>query len=529
MRRVWGSVCDRDGPSCIPLECVNAIRSRSVPGVNADVDLKRTQTLLPGRDGEEKEMHLPTHHSDSIFICGRWETSTSLETIEVVNPATEEVIDTVPAGSVEDAERAVMAARAAFDGWSRTTPCERGKFVSRVAEALHARGHDLAETISREVGIPGHLSLGSQVAGPIASFLEYARLAEDFPWEENVDGATVVRAPVGVVVAITPWNFPLNQVLEKVGAALVAGCTIVLKPSEVAPLSAWILAEVIEEIGLPDGVFNLVSGLGSTVGEALVVHPEVDMVSFTGSTRAGKRIATLAAANVTRVTLEMGGKSANILLDDANLSEALPASIRGCFFNSGQVCAALTRLLVPREKLEEIVDRLKALTEEITVGDPQTAVTLGPVVSRVQRDRVQTYIEKGIAEGARLVTGGPGAPEGLDKGFYVQPTIFADVDNSMTIAQEEIFGPVLCVLTYDGEEDAIRIANDTPYGLSGAVWSADLERAHRVARRLRTGLVRLNGGIRAVGIPFGGFKQSGIGRERGRFGIDQYVELQSIS
>jgi aldehyde dehydrogenase (NAD+) len=465
---------------------------------------------------------------DRIFIRGEWVTSTSDEVIPVINPATEEVIASVPAGSVEDADRAARGARAAFEAWAATPPLERGKLIQRMAEGLQDRAEVLAASISAEVGMPRHLALGIQVAGPLANFASYASLAETFDWEEPVQGATIVRAPVGVVAAITPWNFPLNQLVDKVAPALLAGCTVILKPSEVAPLTAWDVAEVAEEVGLPDGVFNLVSGTGPVVGEALVRHPDVDMISFTGSTRAGKRIATLAAEQVKRVALEMGGKSANILLEDADLDVALPASVAGCYMNSGQVCVALSRLLVPRDRYEEVVERVKGIAEQTTVGDPGGQVQLGPVVSEIQRDRVRAYIEKGIEEGARLVTGGPDAPSGLQKGYYIRPTVFADVDNSMTIAQEEIFGPVLSVIPFDDEEDAIRIANDTTYGLSGAVWSTDEAHARQVARRLRTGTVRVNGGRHAPAAPFGGFKQSGLGREKGRFGLEEFVELQTI-
>jgi acyl-CoA reductase-like NAD-dependent aldehyde dehydrogenase len=335
--------------------------------------------------------------------------------------------------------------------------------------------------------------------------------------------------PVGVVVAISPWNFPLNQAVDKIAAALVAGCPVILKPSEMTPLSSYAFAEAAQDAELPAGVFNLVMGDGPTIGEALVCHPDVDMISFTGSTAVGKRIAAIAAERVARVALELGGKSATIILDDAELGKAIPASVKACFLNSGQACVALSRLLVPRSLYAEVVARTKAVAETYTVGDPATEVKLGPLVSAAQRDRVRSYIERGVAEGATLVTGGPEAPDGLATGFYVQPTVFADVDNSMTIAREEIFGPVLSIIAFDDDDDAVRIANDSPYGLSGAVWSSDLERAERVARRIRTGMVKINaGGGRGKGTPFGGFKQSGIGREKGRFGIDEFVEIQTV-
>jgi aldehyde dehydrogenase (NAD+) len=464
-----------------------------------------------------------------IFVDGAWIASESTETIPVINPATEAVIAEVPAGTPGDADKAVRAARQAFEAWGATPAAERGKYLGRIADVLSARADELASTISAEVGIPLKLANMMQVAGPLAHLAWHAELAEEFPWEERIGGNLVVRAPVGVVAAITPWNFPLNQVINKIAPAILTGCTVVLKPSEVAPLTAWAIAEAAEEVGLPPGVFNLVSGAGPVIGEALVRHPQVDMVSFTGSTRAGKQIAAIAADSVKRVALEMGGKSANIILDDANLDEALASGVRSCYANSGQICVALSRMLVPRDRYEEIVDKVKEIAEAVTVGDPQSDVQIGPLVSSAQRDRVRSYIEKGVAEGARLVTGGAEAPEGLPTGYYVRPTVFADVDNSMTIAQEEIFGPVLTVIPYEDDDDAVRIANDTIYGLSGAVWSSDPARAERVARRLRTGMVRVNTGGRGRGAPFGGFKQSGIGRETGRFGLDEYVELQSIS
>jgi len=464
-----------------------------------------------------------------IYVGGAWVASGATETIPVVNPATEAVIAQVPAGTPEDVERAVAAARAAFETWGATSPTERGKYLGRMADVLSARADELAATISAEVGTPIKIAHLMQVAGPLAHLASHAHLAEEFTWEEQMGGAVVVRAPVGVVAAITPWNFPLNQVVNKIAPAILAGCTVILKPSEVAPLTAWAIAEAAEEVGLPPGVFNLVSGTGPVVGEALVRHRGVDMVSFTGSTRAGKQIAALAATSVKRLALEMGGKSANIILDDANLDEALPAGVRACFLNSGQVCVALSRMLVPRSRYDEIVERVKDIADAVTVGDPRNDVQLGPLVSEVQRDRVRSYINQGVAEGARLVAGGPETPDGLSMGYYVRPTVFADVENWMTIAQEEIFGPVLTIIPYEDEDDAVRIANDTIYGLSGAVWSADSGRAERVARRLRTGMVRVNQGGRGRGTPFGGFKQSGLGRESGLFGIEEFVELQTIS
>jgi len=464
-----------------------------------------------------------------IYIGGEWTSSSGAESIPVINPATEEVIAYVPSGSVDDADRAVEAARRAFEDWSLTSPTARGKYAAEIADVLHGRAEEIADIVSAEVGTPRRPAVESQVNSAISTMRSYAALARTYLWEERIGQTVVVRAPVGVVVAITPWNFPVSLVIEKVAPALVAGCPVILKPSEVAPLSAWMLAEAADAAGLPAGVFNLVSGRGPVVGEALVRNPNVDMVSFTGSTRAGKRILELSAGHVGRHVLEMGGKSANIVLDDADLDKALPAAVKTCFFNSGQVCVAPTRLLAPRSVYDEVVERVREIAESVSVGNPADAVDIGPVVSDAQRARVREYIQVGIDEGARLVTGGTEPPEGLGTGYYVRPTVFADVENSMRIAREEIFGPVLSIIAYDDEADAIRIANDSPYGLSGGVWSSDRSRAERVARALRTGMVRINGGTLARGAPFGGFKQSGIGRAKGVFGLDEYVEVQSIS
>ena len=463
-----------------------------------------------------------------VYAGGAWVDSSARSTIPVINPATEELVAEVTEGSAQDVELAVAAARDALPPWSATLPAERGKYVAGIGEALRRRAGELAATISTELGVPRHQAAGFQVSYPLSKFAAYEELAGAFDWEERAGSATLLRVPVGVVAAITPWNFPISQAVDKIAAAMLAGCTVILKPSEVTPVSALAFAEAAAEAGVPAGVLNLVNGSGFTAGEALVRHPDVDMITFTGSTRVGKRIAAVAAERVARVSLELGGKSATILLDDADLDEAIPAAVKACFLNSGQVCTALTRLLVPRGQLDEVVTRVKQVAEGYTVGDPDTRVDLGPLVSAAQRDRVQDYIERGIAEGARLVTGGPGVPDGLDRGYYVRPTVFADVVSSMTIAQEEIFGPVLSVLAYRDDDEAVRIANDTPYGLSGAVWSKDTDRAGNLARRLRTGMIKING-AGAAGIPFGGFKQSGIGREQGRFGLEEFLEWQAIS
>ena len=466
---------------------------------------------------------------DKIYINGAWVPSTGKGALEVIDSATEEVFATIPEGTAEDVDKAVEAAAAAFPLWAATSREERAKLLVRIGEALGARTDELAEIISHEVGMPMTLSGSIQVGLPAGAFADAAAAAENFQWEEEVGNSLVVREPVGVVGAITPWNYPLYQVVLKVAPSLAAGCTVVLKPSEVAPINAFILADVIDEVGLPPGVFNLVSGVGPVVGEAIAAHPKVDMVSFTGSTRAGRRVMELAAEGVKRVSLELGGKSANILLDDADIATAVPAGLFGCYMNSGQTCSALTRMLVPRDRLAEVEEMAVAGTAGFAPGDPfEAGKLIGPLVSAVQRDRVVGYIKKGIDEGAKLIVGGAETPEGLDKGFFVQPTVFSEVTPDMTIAKEEIFGPVLVLMPYDTEEEAIEIANGTPYGLAGAVWSADSERAERVARRLRTGQVDINGGNFNPQAPFGGYKQSGFGRERGKFGLEEFVETKSM-
>jgi aldehyde dehydrogenase (NAD+) len=466
---------------------------------------------------------------DKIYINGSWVASTGSGTLDVIDSTTEEVMAPIPEGTAEDVDKAVQAAAAAFPAWSATSREERAKVLVRIGEALSARTDEIAAIISQEVGMPMTLSGAIQVGLPAGAFADAAAAAEAFPWEEEIGNSLVVREPVGVVGAITPWNYPLYQIVLKVAPALAAGCTVVLKPSEVAPLNAFALAEVIDEVGLPAGVFNLVTGIGPVVGEAIAAHPKVDMVSFTGSTRAGKRVMELAADSIKRVSLELGGKSANILLDDADFDAAVPAGVFGCYMNSGQTCSALTRMLVPRDKLAQVEQLAAAAAEGFAPCDPfEAGKLLGPLVSSVQRDRVRNYINKGIDEGAKLVAGGAEAPEGLEKGFFVQPTVFSEVTRTMTIAKEEIFGPVLSIIPYDTEEEAIEIANDTPYGLAGAVSSGDPARAERVARQLRTGQVDINGGAFNPSAPFGGYKQSGIGRERGRYGLEEFVETKSM-
>jgi betaine-aldehyde dehydrogenase len=466
---------------------------------------------------------------DKFFIGGQWVAPSTRETIDVHNAGTGDVMGRVPAGGEKDIDTAVAAARAALDGWSQTPVEKRAEFLEKISAGLKARGDELAQLIAREVGMPIKLAGRIQAGLPIANFANYAKLVKGFKFEETVGNSVVVREPVGVVGAITPWNYPLHQIALKVAAALAAGCTIVLKPSEVAPFNAFMLAEVIEAVGLPKGVFNLVTGFGPTAGEALVKHPQVDMISFTGSTRAGKRISEVASQTVKRVALELGGKSASVILDDADLATAVKSTVSGCYLNSGQTCTALTRMLVPESKYDEAAKIAAEVANGFTLGDPLSESTrLGPLTSSAQLERVRGYIEKGIAEGAELVAGGADAPDGLPGGYFVKPTVFGRVKPGSTIEQEEIFGPVLSIITYKDEEDAIRIANDSPYGLAGAVWSKDDARAQKVARRVRAGQVDVNGGAFNMNAPFGGFKQSGHGREAGVYGLEEFLEYKSL-
>ena len=472
---------------------------------------------------EDKRVH------SQFYINGRWVEPHGSDTVEVLDSTTEGVIGRIPAGRKEDIDAAVAAARGTFESWSSTPVAERSAFLRELARILKSRNKEIAEIVSAEVGMPIGLSARVQAGLPATVMASYADLAEGYTFQEQVGNSLVVREPIGVVGCITPWNFPLHQVVAKAAPALAAGCTVVLKPSEVAPLTAFLLAEVIDGVGLPPGVFNLVSGTGQVAGEALAGHPGVDMISFTGSTRAGRRVSELAAKTIKRVALELGGKSANIILDDADLDKAVKTGVNNCFFNSGQTCSAWTRMLVPRSKQEEVTRLAREAAESFKTGDPrEQGVKLGPLVSAAQLERVRSYIRKGVEEGAVLVTGGPEPPEDLDHGYFVRPTVFGDVNNAMTIAQEEIFGPVLSIIPYDSEEEAVQIANDTIYGLAGAVWSGDPQRAKRIAMKLRAGQVDINGAAFNPLAPFGGYKQSGNGREFGRYGLEEFLEIKSL-
>jgi acyl-CoA reductase-like NAD-dependent aldehyde dehydrogenase len=475
---------------------------------------------------------METKIHDKFFINGQWVKPAGTGTpkmIDVINSTTEEVMGQIPEGTAEDVNAAVAAAKAAFESWSTTPVEERRRYLQLIADKLAAKKDEIAAMVAAEVGMPLAMATAVQAGMPAMVMGSYAELLGSFQFEETIGKALVVKEPIGVVGCITPWNFPLHQVVCKVAPALAAGCTVVLKPSEVAPLTAFVLAEIIADIGLPAGVFNLVTGYGPVVGEAIAAHPDIDMVSFTGSTRAGKRVSEVAAQTVKKVSLELGGKSANVILDDADFEKAVKSGVGACYFNSGQTCSALTRMLIPRSRYDEAVAIAKKTAEGFTVGDPLGgAAKLGPLVSATQRERVVGYIKKGIEEGATLVTGGAEMPEGLTKGYFVRPTVFANVNNKMTIAQEEIFGPVLSIIPYEDEDDAVRIANDTIYGLAGGVWSGDAERAKRVARRLRTGQVEINGGRFNPLAPFGGYKQSGNGRELGKYGLEEYLEIKAM-
>ena len=473
------------------------------------------------------------HNYDKVYINGKWVAPQGKEkALEVFDSPNEQVMATIPSCNAQDVDAAAKAAAAAFFSWSALDVEERAKYMNRIGDGIAARMDELATAISRETGMTKFLSQMIQVGLPINSFKQAAIVAESFKYSRELGSSLVVREPIGVVGCITPWNYPLHQITAKVAFAMAAGCTVVLKPSEIAPIDAFILAEIIDEIGLPAGVFNLVTGTGPVVGEALAAHPSVDMISFTGSTRAGRRVSQVAAETVKKVALELGGKSANIIcadLDEATFAKAVTSGVGGAFLNSGQTCLALTRMLVPRSRLAEAETLAGAAATAMAVGDPfEKTTALGPLASAAQRDRVNGYIQKGIEEGAKVVVGGVGVPEGCTTGYYVKPTVFSNVTNSMTIARDEIFGPVLSIIAYDNEEEAIQIANDTVYGLSGAVWAADKDRAIAIARRIRTGQIAVNGGAFNINAPLGGYKQSGVGREYSEYGFEEFLEIKSM-
>jgi acyl-CoA reductase-like NAD-dependent aldehyde dehydrogenase len=466
---------------------------------------------------------------EQLYIGGEWVDPAGDGMIEVVDSTTEQVMGRVPEGTAADVDRAVVAARAGFEVWSQVPMFDRQEACRAIGAGLAERGPEIAALISREVGMPMNLSMTIQAGLPAMSFASMAEVMEETAWEERTGNSLIVREPVGVVGAITPWNYPLHQLCAKVAPALAAGCAVIAKPSEVTPLNAFILAEVLHGLGLPAGVFNLVPGYGPIVGEAMAEHPGIDMISFTGSTRAGRRVSEVAAGTVKRVALELGGKSPAVVLDDADMQKSVVDVVGRCYLNSGQTCSALTRMLVPRERLPEVEAIAAAVAEQVKVGDPfDQDTTIGPLVSDAQRERVRGYIRKGQEEGAKLVAGGEDPPAGADRGYFVRPTVFSEVDPAMTIAQEEIFGPVLSIIPYDSEDDAVRIANDSIYGLAGGVWSGDPERAQRVARRIRTGQVEINGATFNPLAPFGGYKQSGHGRELGKFGLEEFLEVKAI-
>lgn len=464
-----------------------------------------------------------------FYIDGQWVDPASPNPFDVINPATEAVCARISLGGEADVNRAVAAARKAFGSYSQTSRQERVELLESCAAVYQKRYQDIAAAISEEMGAPITLAEKAQAHTGLGHLQEASRVLKAFSFEENLGPHRVFKEPIGVCGLITPWNWPMNQIGCKVAPALAVGCTVILKPSEIAPLSAWLWAEVMHEAGVPAGVFNLVNGDGPGVGTLLSQHPDIDMMSFTGSTRAGTLVAQNAAPSVKRVTQELGGKSPNIILEDADLATAVKQGVRSMFSNTGQSCNAPSRMLVPAAKLAEAEAIAREVAEKVVLGDPTDPGThMGPVVSQLQYDRIQTLIEKGIEEGAKLVVGGPGKPDGMDKGYFVRPTVFSDVNNDMTIAREEIFGPVLVMIPYTSEEEAIRIANDTPYGLAGYVQSGDIDHARRVASRIRAGNIHINGATGGYDVPFGGFKQSGNGREWGAHGFTDFLEIKAV-
>ena len=463
------------------------------------------------------------------YINGQWVESNGSTSLDVINPATEQTIGQIKLGNQADVDAAVSAARTAFDTFSQTSTKERADMLGEIISVDQKRSDELAEVVSAEMGAPMKLAKMAQVPSGLGHLKMAARAVEAFPFVEEGKKARVVHEPIGVCGLITPWNWPLNQITAKVGPALAAGCTMVLKPSEIAPLNAVMFAEILDEAGVPPGVFNLVQGDGPGVGAAISAHPEIDMVSFTGSTRAGVDVAQKAAPTVKRVTQELGGKSPNIILDDADFEKVVARDTVGTCMNTGQSCNAPTRMLVPKARMQEAATIAAAAANKIRVGQPSDEGTqMGPLVSDRQFDKVQTLIQQGIDEGAELVAGGTGRPDGIDSGYFVRPTVFANVTNNMTIAREEIFGPVLSLIAYNDEDDAVAIANDTPYGLSAYVTGADKEHAAKVGARLKAGNVHLNGASVDPGAPFGGFKQSGNGREFGKWGLEEFLEVKAL-
>ncbi len=468
----------------------------------------------------------------NFYIDGKWVASKAKEEIKVINPATEENCAVISLGNKDDVNDAVSAAKKAYSSWAFSSKDDRIKLLEKLYENYKKRWADIANAITTEMGAPKDFATKLQAgtgAAHLKSFIKYLKNFEfEKPLGEHAPNQRLIYEPKGVCALITPWNWPMNQVCLKVMPALAAGCTMVLKPSELAPLSSMILAELIDDTKFPAGVFNLVNGDGATTGDALTSHPDVNMISFTGSTRAGALISQNAAKDFKRVSLELGGKGANIIFKDAD-PQAIERGALRCFRNSGQSCNAPTRMLVEKSMYNEAVERLKKYTESFEVGDPKKeGEHIGPVISEIQYNKIQTLIKKGIDEGAKLIAGGPGRPKGLEKGYFVKPTVFANVNNNMDIARTEIFGPVLSVMSFETEEEAIQIANDTPYGLTNYIQTQDKEKVKRVARKLRSGMVDVNGAGIAVDAPFGGFKHSGIGREAGEHGLEEFLEVKSV-
>lgn len=461
------------------------------------------------------------------FVNGSWTGAGATSHVE--NPATRETIATVTSGTVADVDRAVMAAKAALPGWMELAPQQRGNFIARIAQLVEERQANLADAMTHEIGMPLKLTRMIQVGLPLTTFRSTSDLASTFHFEREIGNSRILLEAVGVVAAVTPWNYPLHQIAAKVAPALLAGCTVVVKPADLAPINALLLAEIVEAAGLPPGVFNVVTGKGSVIGQHLATHPDVDMISFTGSTHTGAALARDAAAQIKRVSLELGGKSAAVLLDGCDIEKAVKATVGACFMNSGQTCSALTRLIVPASRADEAAEIAVNAANAFVLGDPfEPATRMGPVISEKQRDGIRTVIDQASADGARLVCGGSDAPPNLDAGYYVKPTVFTDVDPNSRLAQDEVFGPVLAILSATNDDEAISIANNSRYGLAGAVWGASREHAIAAAKRIRTGQIEINGGRFNPLAPFGGFKQSGYGRELGEFGVEEFVEAKAL-